>query len=47
MSSTSYKNNNNEYLYTQIDDFPKLVQQMNGKLAEELLEKVINFNELI
>jgi len=31
-------------IYTQVDDFPKLVEQMNGELAARLLHQVVNFN---
>jgi hypothetical protein len=40
------KQNENQ-LYTQVDDFPRLVEQISGNIAQNLLFKVVNFNGLI
>ncbi|CDW85633.1 ubiquitin carboxyl-terminal hydrolase family protein [Stylonychia lemnae] len=44
---TFTKPNNDNQLYIQVDDFPRLVDQMSNGIAKNLLEKVINFNDLI
>ena len=33
--------------YTQVDDFPRLVDQIKGPIAQNLLDNVVNFNGLI
>jgi hypothetical protein len=46
-SFAAQNNNKNNDLYTQVDDFPRLVEQMSNGIAANLLENVINFNGLI
>ena len=37
---------NETQLYTQVDDFPRLVEQISGSIAQNLLFKIVNFNGL-
>lgn len=46
-SQQTFNNKPNDQLYTQVDDFPRLVEQINGPIAQNLIDKVINFNGLI